>query len=118
MNATWVLYDASCPFCVAGAYAFKTTLEKRNCQIKPLQDKTVMKILDVKEGNDFPEMKVIGNDNKVYGGSRAILYICTKIWWTWPLWALAHLPLVKESLDYIYKLIAKSRHCHGKCEVK
>ena len=118
MKRTWVLYDASCNFCTSGAHAFKDTLEKRNCRIKPLQNKTIMKLLDVKEGEDFPEMKVIGNDYKVYGGAKAIVYICRKIWWASPLWALAHLPFVMGLLGYIYKLIAKRRHCHGQCEVQ
>ena len=118
MNRTWVLYDASCNFCTSGAYAFKDTLEKRNCSIQPLQNKTIMKLLNVKEGEDFPEMKVIGNDCKVYGGAKAIVYICRKIWWASPLWALAHIPLMMGILDYIYKLIAKRRHCHGQCEVQ
>lgn len=77
-----------------------------------------MNILGIEEGYDFPEMKVIGNDNKLYGGARAVLFLCKKIWWASPLWALAHLPLVIDSLDYIYRLIAKRRHCHGQCEVK
>jgi|TARA_B100000214_G_scaffold167576_1_gene120359 predicted DCC family thiol-disulfide oxidoreductase YuxK len=117
MNSTWVLYDASCLFCIAGVNAFKSTLNKRNCKIKPLQDKTVMKILNVKEGDDFPEMKVIGDDYKVYGGARAIVYICRKIWWASPVWALAHLPGTMPILDFIYKEVAKRRHCHGQCEI-
>ena len=62
MKRTWVLYDASCNFCTSGAYAFKDTLEKRNCRIKPLQNKTIMKLLDVKEGDDFLELNVIVNN--------------------------------------------------------
>ena len=49
MNSTWVLYDASCLFCIAGVNAFEKTLNKRNCKIKPLQDETVMKILNMKD---------------------------------------------------------------------
>ena len=118
MNLTWVLYDASCPFCIGTINAFKATLEKRNCKIKPLQNKTVMNILGVEEGDEFPEMKVIGNNRKVYGGARGVVYISRKIWWTYPLWALSHLPLTMNILDYIYKLIAKRGHCHGTCEIK
>ena len=72
MNLTWVLYDASCPFCIGTINAFKATLEKRNCKIKPLQNETVMNILGVEESDEFPEMKVIGNNRKVYGGARGV----------------------------------------------
>ena len=51
MNSTWLLYDASCPFCTSGAHAFKPSLEKRDCRIKPLQNHTVMKLLNIKEGD-------------------------------------------------------------------
>ena len=117
MNYTWVLYDASCPFCTASVHAFKKTLEKRNCRIKPLQDDTIMKILDIKNDENFPEMKVIGNNLKVYGGARAIIHVSEKIWWAKPIWALSHLPLVMNVLDYIYKFVAERRHCHGFCDV-
>jgi len=118
MAFTWILYDATCPFCISGVHAFKKTLEKRNCKIKPLQNKIVMKLLNVKEGYDFPEMKVIGDDRKVYGGAKGIIYISKKIWWAKPLWAISHLPLTMNILDYIYERIAKRRHSHGTCKIK
>jgi len=118
MGITWILYDASCPFCISCVNSLKNTLEKRMCKIKPLQNKTIMKLLNVKEELDFPEMKVIGDDRKVYGGVKGIVYVSKKIWWTTPLWAFSHLPLTMNILDYIYKLIAKRRHCHGSCEIK
>ena len=76
-----------------------------------------MKILDIKNDEDFPEMKVIGNNLKVYGGARAIIHVSEKIWWAKPIWALSHLPLVMNVLDYIYKFVAERRHCHGVCNV-
>ena len=118
MATTWVLYDGMCSFCKSSVSNFERSLEKRNCKIKPLQNETVMNILGVVEGDEFPEMKVIGNDRKVYGGARGIVYISRKIWWTYSLWALSHLPLTMSILDYIYKQIAKRRHCHGTCEIK
>ena len=67
MSATWLLYDAECHVCTSGAYMFKATLEKRNCKIRPLQNQRVMRLLDIKEGDYLPEMKVIGKERKVYG---------------------------------------------------
>ena len=60
MNYTWVLYDATCPFCISGINIFKASLDKQNCKIKPLQNKHILKILNV-DNDDFPEMKVIGD---------------------------------------------------------
>ena len=114
--STWLLYDAECPFCTRGAHIFKSSLEKRDCRIWPLQSHTVMKLLNIKEGDYLPEMKVIGKDRKVYGGARGIVYLSQKIWWANPLWALSHLPPIMNILDYVYGQIAKRRYCHGVCE--
>tara|TARA_B110000438_G_scaffold235895_1_gene232811 strand:+ start:1072 stop:1422 length:351 start_codon:yes stop_codon:yes gene_type:complete len=116
MNYTWVLYDATCPFCISGINIFKASLDRNGCKIRPLQNKTILKILNV-DNDDFPEMKVIGSDKKLYGGARAIVYLSRKIWWATPVWALSHLPLTLNILDYIYKLIADKWHCHGTCEI-
>ena len=116
MNYTWVLYDATCPFCISGINIFKASLDRNGCKIRPLQNKTILKILNV-DNDDFPEMKVIGSDKKLYGGARAIVYLSRKIWWTTPIWALSHLPLTLNILDYIYKSIASTWHCHGTCEI-
>ena len=75
MNTTWVLYDGICSFCKSSVNNFKKSLEKRNCKIKPLQNKTVMKILGIREGDTLPEMKIIGDDRKLYGGQKE-LYFC------------------------------------------
>ena len=117
MNSTWLLYDASCPFCTSGAHTFKPSLEKRDCRIGPLQNHTVMKLLNIKEGDYLPEMKVIGNNRKVYGGAKAVVYLSRKIWWARPIWALSHLPLIMNILDYIYGQIARKRYCQGVCEI-
>ena len=106
MKYTWVLYDATCPFCISGINIFKSSLDKYNCKVQPLQNKHILKILNV-DNDDFPEMKVIGDDRKLYGGARAIVYLSKKIWW----------PLTLNILDYIYKLIADTWHCHGTCEI-
>jgi len=118
MPTSWILYDASCLFCVSCINSLKKTLEKQNCKIKPLQNKTISKILNIKGESDFPEMKIIGEDRKLYGGARGIIYISKNFWWTYPFWAIAHLPLTMNILDYIYKQIAKRRHCHGTCKIK
>jgi len=117
MGTTWILYDGICSFCKSSVSNFERSLEKRNCKIKPLQDKTVMKILGINEGDDLPEMKIIGDDKKLYGGARGIVFLSKKIWWAWPLWALAHLPLTMSILDYVYKWIAKNRHRAVICEI-
>jgi len=41
------------------------------------------------------------------GGAKAVVYLSQKIWWARPIWALSHLPLIMDILDYIYEQIAK-----------
>ena len=117
MNSTWLLYDAECPFCTAGAKMFKPSLEKRNCKIRPLQNLTVMKLLDIKKGDYLPEMKVIGKERKVYGGAKAVVYLSRRIWWAKSIWALSYFPPFMRIMDYIYEQIAKRRHWDGACEI-
>jgi len=117
INSTWLLYDAECPFCTAGVKMFEPSLKKRDCKIRPLQNKTVMKLLDIKKGDYLPEMKVIGKERKVYGGARAVAYLSRRIWWAKPIWALSYFPPFMRMMDYIYEQIAKRRHCGGICEV-
>ena len=117
MSNTWIFYDGICVFCKNSVNHFEKSLEKRNCKIKPLQNKTVMKILGIREGDSLPEMKIIGDDRKLYGGAKGIVFLSRKIWWAWPLWALAHLPLTMNILDYIYQRVAKNRHRAIVCEI-
>ena len=83
---------------------FERSLEKEIVKLSLFKNKTVMKILGINEGDDLPEMKIIGDDKKLYGGARGIVFLSKKIWWAWPLWALA-LPVTMSILDYIYKWI-------------
>ena len=69
IDSTWLLYDAECPFCTAGEKMFEPSLRKRDCKIRPLQSKTVMRLLNIKKGDYLPEIKVIGEERKVYGGA-------------------------------------------------
>ena len=117
MNTTWLLYDEECPFCNRMVNMFRTILEKRNCKVKPLQNKTVMNILRINDSNDVTEIKIIGDDKKIYGGAKGIIFLSKKIWWAWPLWALAHLPLTMNIINYIYILIAKNRQRKAVCDI-
>ena len=49
MIYNWVLYDATCPFCISGINIFKGSLDKNGCKTKPLQNKNILKILDVND---------------------------------------------------------------------
>ena len=116
-DSTWLLYDAECSFCTTSAQMFKTTLEKRDCRIRPLQNQTIMRLLDIKEGEYLPEIKVIGEERKVYGGAKAIVFLSKKIWWARPIWALSYFPPFMKIMNYLYEKIAKRRECNGICEI-
>ena len=103
-------------FSISSIFFIFAFLDKNGCKVEPLQNKNILNILNV-DNDDFPEMKVIGSDRKLYGGARAIVYLSRKIWWAKPIWAFSHLPLTLNILDYVYKLIADTWHCHGTCEI-
>ena len=60
MKPVWILYDDACPFCFSCVQLFRKTLKGNECKIRPLQNLTIMKLLDIKKGEYLPEMKVIG----------------------------------------------------------
>ena len=117
IDSTWLLYDAECPFCTAGAKMFEPSLRKRDCKIRPFQSETVMRLLNIKKGDYLPEIKVIGEERKVYGGAKAVVYLSKRIWWARPIWALYYFPPFMSIMDYVYEKIEKRIHCAGVCEV-
>jgi predicted DCC family thiol-disulfide oxidoreductase YuxK len=61
-------------------------------------------------------MRVITTEGKVYGGAGAIVYLARQIWWAWPFFAAAQLPIVSHLLDASYRWFADHRTCwSGKC---
>lgn len=114
----WVCFDRDCIVCTSLARGFQRTLETRGFGLAALQDPRVQVLLNLPPAELLREMRVITTEGEVYGGVRAIAYLARLIWWAWPLYAAARLPVVSRLLDAGYRWFADHRSCSsGKCAV-
>jgi predicted DCC family thiol-disulfide oxidoreductase YuxK len=115
----WVLYDGECPLCTKAATRFSSLLQRHHFELAPLQAPWVQRRLELKPGEPLVEMKFLAADGRVFGGAVALLEIARRIWWAWPLFALAQIPGATPLAGWVYRRIAANRHClGGACTVK
>ena len=112
----WVLYDGACRLCTGGARRFGRLLRKHGFELAALQTPWVSEHLGLTPGSDPVEMIVLLPDGKVFGGADGIVQITSRIWWAWPLFALARIPGVMPLLRVMYRRVAANRYCfNGAC---
>ena len=115
----WVLYDGDCPLCRAAVVRFASLLHRHRFQCAPLQTPWVQVQLGLKPGEPLDEMKLLAADGQIFGGAEALVQIARRIWWAWPLFALAQIPGAMILLRAIYRRVAANRQClGGACQAK
>jgi predicted DCC family thiol-disulfide oxidoreductase YuxK len=110
----WVLYDGDCPLCTGAAARFAPLLRRHRFRLAPLQTDWVRRRLALPPDAPLAEMKLLAADGSVYGGAEALVQIARRIWWAWPLFALAHIPGAMILLRAGYGRLASNRHCFGR----
>jgi predicted DCC family thiol-disulfide oxidoreductase YuxK len=114
----WICFDRDCNVCTSLARRFQRTLEARGFGLAALQDPRVQALLGLPATEVLREMCVITTEGKVYGGANGIVYLASQIWWAWPIYAAARLPVVSRLLDVGYRWFADHRTCSsGRCSV-
>lgn len=114
----WVLYDGECSLCTGAARRFQNLLHLHGFGLAPLQLPWVHRRLGTNAEEPPTEMKFLAADGQVYGGADALVQIARKIWWAWPLFAIAQIPGATVLLRAIYRRIAANRHClNGACSI-
>ena len=64
-------------------------------------------------------MRLLLADGRELGGADALVEIARRIWWAWPLFALAQVPGVMLLLHAAYRQVAANRHCiSGACRAR
>ena len=110
----WLCYDAECGLCVRWAERFRPTLERHGFRLIPLQSPAVLNFLAVPRDELLSEMRVITQDDRVFGGADALIYLSSTI--SKPLYLLTLIPGARLILQAIYRLIARNRTCtSGAC---
>ena len=92
---------------------FSPMLRRHHFDFTPLQAAWAQKRLGLKPGEPLVEMKLLAADGQIYGGADALAQMARRIWWAWPLFALAQIPGVMILLRTIYQRIAANRNCFG-----
>lgn len=107
----WVLYDAACRYCTALARWARPLLRRRGFVLAPLQSLWVPAALGILPRELLKELRVFTSDGRLYGGADAVVFLARRIWWAWPLWAVAQIPGALRPLGALYRWIAAHRFC-------
>ena len=117
-NSGWIFYDGECSFCTNSVRRFDRTLQRSGFVPVPFQTPWARARLDLQPNSELTEMIVLTADGRKFGGADGIVQIARKIWWAWPLFALAKIPGIIFPLRAIYRRVAANRHClGGKCKL-
>lgn len=109
----WVLFDGECSLCTGAAARFAPLLRRHHFDLAPLQAPWVRKRLGLKPNGPLVEMKLLAGDETIFGGADALVQIARRIWWAWPLFALAQIPGAMILFRAIYRYVAANRNCFG-----
>jgi predicted DCC family thiol-disulfide oxidoreductase YuxK len=109
----WVFYDSDCPLCTRTLKRFAPMLRRHHFNFAPLQAAWVQKRLGLKPGEPLVEMKLLVEDEAIYGGVDALAQIARRIWWAWPLFAVTRIPRTAILWRGMYQRIAAARNCIG-----
>ncbi|MEX0777585.1 MAG: DUF393 domain-containing protein [Phycisphaeraceae bacterium] len=112
----WVFYDGACDVCISGARRFDRMLCRAGFWTRPLQTPWVQQRLAAQgcDPADADQMWVLTCRGQWIGGADALVYLARRIWWTWPVWVLAHLPGVRPLLWRFYRWVAANRYRFGR----
>ena len=95
------------------ARRLRPVLDPRGFGIATLQDPRVRDQLSMPEQARLAELRLLLNDGRQFAGVDAFVYLARRIWWAWPLWAVAQIPGMRGGLGIGYRWIAARRHCLG-----
>lgn len=110
----WVLYDGACGFCSQWVPFWKDALARRGIGIATLQDPWVVAHLSargVRTEDLLDDLRIIvAGSGDVIPGADAYRFAFRRIWWAWPLWALAVTPGLRQLFDRGYRAFAENRY--------
>jgi predicted DCC family thiol-disulfide oxidoreductase YuxK/predicted metal-dependent hydrolase len=112
-NSGWLFYDGDCSFCINSVRRFDSILKRSRFVPVQFQNSWARARLDLKTDLELTEMVVLTADGQRFGGTDGIAQIARRIWWTWPLFALAQIPGIRFIFRAIYRRVAANRYCMG-----
>lgn len=107
----WLFIDGDCPFCTRFARRFRRVLERRGFGLARLQDPRAQALLMLPSDQVLLEMRLCTAEGLRLGGADALIYLASRIWWAWPLYALTQIPGMRPFLRTAYRALAARRAC-------
>ena len=92
-----ISFDETCGVCSAGVRRTQRLLQSRGFIYEPLQSPGVAEMFGFAPGEVPDEMKLRTTRGELLGGIDAILYICQRIWWAWPIWLISKVQARRRS---------------------
>lgn len=109
----YIFYDANCAFCKSWVIRTHTFVMTLGFHFVPMQADWALDAIGVKTIEHIQEMKLLTSNDELYGGVDAFVHVCREAWYLMPVAILLNLPGINHLAKWIYRMIARNRHCLG-----
>ena len=106
----WVLYDDECGVCHRTVPFFGGTLRQLGFEIAPLQSDWVRERIGVLADDHLNYMRLLFPDGRQILGADVYRYFMKRVWWSYPIYLLSVLPLLRSMFDWAYRTFANNRY--------
>ena len=106
----WVLFDDECGVCHRTVPFFGGTLRKLGFEIAPLQDAWVQERIGARAGDPMNYMRLLFADGREVLGPDVYRYFMKRVWWSYPIYLLSVLPVLRSMFDWAYRTFAANRY--------
>lgn len=106
----WVLYDAGCGVCARWVPFWAPTLARLGLAIAPLQEPWVAARLGLPPSALLNDLRLLLDDGTQLVGADVYRHVMRRLWWAYPLYALATAPGGRRAFDAAYRAFADRRH--------
>ena len=105
-----VLYDEECGVCRAAVPFFGETLRKRGFTFAALQSEWVRKRIEIPQDGELHYIRLLLPDGRQILGADVYRYVMRRVWWSWPIYLLSVVPLLRLVFDWGYRMFANNRY--------
>ncbi len=106
----WILYDRECGICRRWVPFWEPTLKERGFAIAPLQASWVAAKLQIEATELLSDVRLLLADGTLIEGADVYRYAMRRIWWAFPFYLVASMPLFRSVFDWAYRTFAGHRH--------
>ena len=105
----WLLYDRECGVCRQVVPQLEKMLRKRGLAIAPLQSEWARKRLGLAQ-DEMVSVRLLLRDGRQVVGADVYRYVMKRAWWSYPIYVLSVLPLLRQAFDWSYRTFAANRY--------